>query len=126
LPISLPGNLHVTWPFSLPQTYQADAYRVRGWMRSRGLSIKDEQIQMLSYYGMNVLRDSTRHLFEHFYRDYLVERIEHEVESSPNPGIYPSFSLGPEQRVMSKGGYVLKPDEGTRKSLNVAADWIVP
>ena len=126
LPISLPGNLHITWPFSLPQTYQADAYRVRGWMRSRGLSIKDEKIQMLSYYGMNVLRDSTRHLFEHFYRDYLVERIEHEVESSPNPGIYPSFSLGPEQRVMSKGGYVLKPDEVTRKSLNVAADWIVP
>ena len=75
---------------------------------------------------MNVLRDSTRHLFEHFYRDYLVERIEHEVESSPHPGIYPAFSLGPEQRVMSKGGYVLKSDEKRKNALRVAADWVVP
>jgi hypothetical protein len=122
----LPDNLYVTWPFSLPQAYQADAFRVRGWMRSRGLPIRDEKIQLLSYYGMNVMRDSTRHLFEHFYRDYLVERIEHEVESSPHPGIYPSFSLGPEQRVMSRGGYVLKPDEVHKNTLKVAADWIVP
>lgn len=122
----LPDNLYITWPFSLPQTYQADAFRVRGWMRSRGLPVKDERIQMLSYYGMNILRDSTRHLFEHFYRDYLVERIEHEVEGSPHPGIYPAFSLGPEQRVMSKGGYILKPDEARKSTLSVVADWIVP
>lgn len=126
LTASLPGNLHVIWPFSLPDAYQADAFRVRGWMRSRGLPVKDERIQLLSYYGMNVLRDSTRHLFEHYYRDYLVERIEHEVESSPHPGIYPAFSLGPEQRVMSKGGYILMPDEARRNTLKVAADWIVP
>ncbi|SER52305.1 hypothetical protein SAMN05421690_103412 [Nitrosomonas sp. Nm51] len=120
------GNLHITWPFSLPQAYQADAFRVRGWMRSRGLPINHEQVQLLSHYGMNVLRDSTRHLFEHYYRDYLVERIEHEVESSQHPGIYPSFSLGPEQRVMSKGGYVLTPDATGENAFNVAADWIVP
>ena len=123
---SLPANLHITWPFSLPQSYQADAFRVRGWMRSRSLPIINERIQLLSYYGMNVLRDSSRHLFEHFHQDYLVERIEHEVESSPHPGIYPTFSLGPEQRVMSKGGYVLMPDENQKNKLKIAADWIVP
>jgi len=126
LSVALTDNLHIIWPYSLSQSYQADAFRVRGWMRSRGLPIQDEKIQLLSYYAMNVLRDSTRHLFEHFYRDYLVERIEHEVESSPHPGIYPLFSLGPEQRVMSKGGYVLTPDETTKNTLKVAADWIVP
>ena len=126
LSVTLTGNLHIIWPFSLPQTYQADAFRVRGWMRSRGLRVKNEKIQLLSYYAMNVLRDSTRHLFEHFYRDYLVERIEHEVESSPHPGIYPLFSLGPEQRVLSKGGYVLVPNKAAKNTLKVSADWIVP
>ncbi|PTN10726.1 hypothetical protein [Nitrosomonas aestuarii] len=93
-------------------------------MRDEG--VKNEKIQSFSYYAMNVLRDSTRHLFEHFYRDYLVERIEHEVENSPQPDLYPLLALEPEQRAVSKGKYVLTPDETARNALKVAADWIMP
>ncbi|MGE3104998.1 MAG: hypothetical protein AB7K14_07085 [Lysobacterales bacterium] len=100
----LAERVRIIWPYSSPDTYHPDAFRVRGWMRSRGLAVSHERIQFMSYYSLGILRDSMRHMFDHFHRDYLIERIEHEVEGAANPGFFPTLSLGPEQRVLSKGG----------------------
>lgn len=117
-------RLTAAWPYSLPDARPSDAYRVRGWMRSRGLAVTHERIQFMSYYSLGILRDALRHMFEHFHRDYLVERVEHEADGAQNPGFYPVLALGPEQRLLSKGGYVLGFDQAGRPI--PLSDWIVP
>ncbi len=126
LPPSLADRTRITWPYSLPDAYYPDSFRVRGWMRSRGLPVTHERLQFMSYYSMGLLRDATRHMFEHLYRDYLLERIEHEVEGAANPGFFPFLTLGPEQRVLSKGGYVLRGSDTTPGAVVADTPWLTP
>lgn len=122
----LSDRLHIAWPYSLPDAYHSDSFRVRGWMRSRSLPVTHERIQFMSYYSMGILRDSTRHMFEHFHRDYLIERIEHEVDGAANPGFFPVLALGPEQRMLSKGGYVLRATGPDGRTLVAGSQWMIP
>lgn len=120
------SRLTVVWPYTLPDARPPDAYRARAWMRSRGVAVTNERLQFMSYYSMGILRDSLRHMFEHFHRDYLIERIEHEVDGAQNPGFYPTLALGPEQRVLSKGGYVVRLQGEAGRGIVPASDWIIP
>jgi hypothetical protein len=94
-------------PFTLPEGRIARNYRVKAWMRSRGIAIEDEALQLNTYFALSVVDFSLAHLVGHYSREYLIERVEHETENNLNPGIYPSLSLGPGQRFASKGNYIL-------------------
>lgn len=120
------GRLIAAWPFSLPEDRHPDAYRVRAWMRSRALPVTAERIQFMSYYSLGILRDAGRHMFEHYHRDYLMERIEHEVDGAVNPGFYPNLELGPEQRFVSKGGYVVRTDAQDSSKIRAISPWMLP
>jgi len=123
----LGDHIRIIWPYSSPDNYHPDAFRVRGWMRSRGLAVTHERTQFMSYYSLGILRDSMRHMFDHYHRDYLIERIEHEVEGAANPGFFPTLSLGPEQRVMSKGGYVLRASQESGELIFAqVSGWLLP
>lgn len=119
-------RLAVSWPYSLPEDRHSDSYRMRAWMRSRGLQVTDERIQFMSVYSLGIMRDAIRHMFEHYHRDYLIERIEHEVDGAVNPGFYPNLSLGPEQRIVSKGGYVVRLENANSEKLVPLGKWMVP
>lgn len=108
------GDVVANWPASLrAKTALIDrytpadevlpqAFRARAWLRSHGAAGDEEAVRLASYYLMSVTESSVAQLLDHHSRELLIETIEREAESVPNPGPYPSVSLGPGQRVAAK------------------------
>jgi hypothetical protein len=61
-----------------------------------------------------------------FVRDYLVERIEEQLEHRIITGYYPRLALAPQQRFASKGGYIVRFRDSNGTSLTPEGDWTVP
>ena len=123
-PPSLYGQLRFAYPYALPHQTLAQRYRARAWMRSRGLAITHESIQLNTYFTLSIADHALTHLVEHFSREYFMESIEHETENALNPGIYPHLSLGPGQRFASKGSYIVKlVNDGVAQAVS---GWIAP
>lgn len=125
VPADRRDRLRFTYPHELPGIYQPQMFRIRAWMRSRGLEISDARLQFDTYYALTLLQDGLEHVADVFSRDYLIETIEHEAGKALNPGTYPRLGLGPGQRFASKGAYVvaLGAQDG---ALIPLSDWIVP
>ncbi len=126
LPQALEDRLFLTWPYEYPGAYHPRAFRVRAWMRSRGLDIPYPRIQFDTYYALTILQFGLAHIVDHFSRDYLIEYIEHEAENALNPGTFPRLSLGPGQRFASRGAYIMRRNHLDKYPLTRASEWIVP
>jgi len=63
-------------------------------------------------------------MVDNFSGEYLIETIEHEAETSINPGVFPRLSLGPGQRFASKGTYIVRLSRDA--TVMPVSDWIVP
>ena len=123
-PPPLREQLRFAYPYALPHHTLPRRYRVRAWLRSRGLALTHEPTQLNTYFTLSVVDHALTHLVEHFSREYFMESIEHETENALNPGIYPHLSLGPGQRFASKGSYIVKlaADGGVQ----AVSEWIAP
>lgn len=108
----------------LPAIWQGRRLRVTAWLKSHQLALSDEQIQSNTEFVLSLVTRAVTHMRENISREYLIERIEHLVQNSSWPSIYPRLSLGPDQRVASHGGYVAQLQADG--SLPVSGEWIVP
>ena len=124
LPERVASEVGLTYPFTLPGLEVPRIYRLRAWLRSRGVERRHERIQLNTYFALSVADHALVHLVDHFSREYFMESVEHETENALNPGVYPRLSLGPGQRFASKGSYVVRlaADGGVAE----VSDWIVP
>jgi cytochrome c553 len=125
-PTSLRDRIYLTYPYALPRGGEPNLHRARAWMRSRGISGAHERIQLNTYFALSVADSSLMRLAGNFFRDYFVECVEQETESTPNPGVFPRLSLGPGQRFASKGSYIVKPSDGARGGVEAASGWLIP
>lgn len=109
-PPAFADKVRLTWPYALPGAAAPHAHRVHAWLRSRGMPPGDERLQRATWWTAAVLDDALAHMVDRFDRAWLVERVEHEAELVPDPGVYPSPSLGPGQRFASKGCWIVRLD----------------
>jgi cytochrome c553 len=123
---ALHDRVRLTFPYEKPSGYHPRSFRVRAWMRSRGLPLPDWRMQYQTYYALTMLQYGFEHLLTDFYRDYLIEIIEHEAENKLNPGTHPNLALGPGQRFASKGAHVIALDAEAPKGHKAVSGWIVP
>ena len=123
---SLRDRVYLTYPYALPQGREPNLHRARAWLRSRGVGGAHERIQLNTYFALSVADYSLTRLAGNFFRDYFVECVEQETESTPNPGVFPRLSLGPGQRFASKGSYIVRPSDGAHGGIEAASDWLVP
>ena len=111
LPQPLRDKMSLTYPFALPHHDSPHGYRLRAWLRSRGVEHTAERLQFNTHFTLSIADYVLMHLREHFVRDYFIEAIEHETENMPNPGVVPQLSLGPGQRFASTGSYIVRLSE---------------
>jgi hypothetical protein len=126
LPETLHGRVHFIWPYERPDAYHPRKFRVRAWMHTRRLKVTHDRLQRQTYYALTLLQYGLQHAIEDFYRDYLIELIEHEAENKLNPGTHPSLALGPGQRFASKGAFLAQVDRSQKRGYQTISDWIVP
>ncbi|MCG7988673.1 MAG: hypothetical protein JAZ20_04850 [Candidatus Thiodiazotropha weberae] len=99
--------------------------RSTGWFRAKRIYNKEtREIQANAYFALKVLGDAVKHIRGYFYRDYMIEKIEHMIDDLPYTSIFPRLSMAPDQRFASRGFYVAKTD-GKGGIVNLTG-WIVP
>jgi len=120
-------QVRLSFPYEKPDAYHPRQYRVRAWFGSRGVRLSYPRMQLQTYYALTQLQYGLDDIINDFFRDFLVESIEHEAEANLNPGIFPKMALGPGQRFVSKGAYVIALDPtDTGAGYHAVSDWIVP
>ena len=122
----LKDKILLTWPFVLPGHEEPLIYRVRAWMRARGIERTHERLQLATWLALAVTDHSLTHVVENFSRDFFVESVEEEAENALNPGLFPSLSLGPGQRFASRGSCVVRLADGAPGGVEPVSGWIVP
>jgi len=123
---ALPKNLVFTYPYDLPTAYSPRVFRVRQWMNSRKLAITYPRLQFQTYYALTLLQFGLDEILDDYFRDYLIEAMEHEAESHLDNGTHPALALGPGQRFASKGAYVVRINPTSRGGFQAISNWIVP
>jgi len=123
---ALAGDVLFSYPEALEQAHYPERYRARAWMNTRGLDYRAQDVQYRAYYAMLMFRDAFMHLLDHYHRDYLLEVLEHQIQGSPNPGLYPDMELAPGQRFASKSGYIVMPDPAVPGRVQPVGSRIVP
>ncbi len=123
LPVSLREKLVFTYPYTLPGREGPHGYRVRAWLRSRGIERTHERQQLNAFYALSLAEHALDHMAGSFSRDFFVESVEREAEVEINPGVFPRLSLGPGQSFASKGCYIVR--LGESDGIEPLSDWIV-
>lgn len=113
-------------PTELPGVVEPHSYRVRSWLNARQVAIDPPEEQFQIYYGLSVLEKAVMEIQGDYSREYLIEQIEMIAESNLSPGVFPELTLGPGQRIASRGSYVVKLDPSGDGGLSPDGDWIVP
>jgi cytochrome oxidase Cu insertion factor (SCO1/SenC/PrrC family) len=128
VPAGLKEKIRLTWRFAPPGQEEPLIYRVRAWMRARRIETSEqhERLQLNTWFALAVADHSLTHIVENFSRDFFVESVEEETESSLSPGVFATLALGPGQRFASKGSSVVRLAAGSPGGLEMVSGWIVP
>lgn len=113
-------------PYEVDTQSHPLSFRVRAWIDTRAVSITNPTLQFQTYYALSLLDAGIMRLKTDFFRDYLIESVEHEAEGDLNPGVFPRLSLGPGQRVASHGVYVVHLAGDDVERAQPVGDWIIP
>ena len=126
LPPGWRRNARLVYPFELPERRRSNVTRFHSWLRTRNLALVDERVQAEAYLAVQLFSARVEDMLEALYRDYLVERAESFVAERVSPVIFRGLTLGPGQRVASKGAYVVRFTATDGTALTAESEWIVP
>lgn len=103
----LAGKVVAIRPFVLPDRKERQLLRLRAWLVQRGIPPGDERIQSEAYFAANAVLVGLSQIGDVYSRDYFLERIEDMTEDLAGESIYPRTTLGPGQRHVAKGAYLV-------------------
>jgi len=118
------GQALVAHPFRLPGTPDPALVRFKVWAKSRGIELNAVRRQSEIFFACLMLKDVIAHMGRFFIRDYLLDSLDHAQSMVAFLPFYPRPTLGPGQRFVNKGGYILPLVGGLPDLEN--ATWIVP
>ena len=125
IPQDLTNSVLLIHSSEMPDKLNRLLIRSTGWFRAKRIYNKEEkEIQANAYFALKVLGDAVKHIRGYFYRDYMIEKIEHMIDDLPYTSIFPRLSMAPDQRFASRGFYVAKTD-GKGGIVNLTG-WITP
>ena len=126
LPADWRARTRIAFPLDPPARRGVRIDYPMGWFHLRRIPVVAQRIQVDTYVACIVLSEALRHVVDAFARDYLVEHVEHILETRLITGYYPHLALTPGQRFASKGGYLMRFAEPTGARLVADGAWLVP
>jgi hypothetical protein len=118
------GPIFVAHPFRLPDEPDSAMARFTLWARTRGIEIRHPRIQAEAFFACLVANDAFTHLRRYLVRDYVLDMLDHAQGLAAYLPLHARPTLGPDQRFLTKGGYVLPIVDGRPET--EGAVWIVP
>jgi hypothetical protein len=97
-----------------------------GWFSFRHIPLVAEQVQANTYLACGLLAETLNHMADEINPDYLVERVQEDLDHRILTGYYPRLTLSAEQTLASKGGYLVKFANATDAGVLPDGDWTVP
>jgi hypothetical protein len=126
LPAAWRSVARMAYPFDLPEKRRVRVDYALGWFAIRHIPVVAPQVQADTYLACGLVAETLSHMVDTFVRDYLVERIESDVEHRIITGYYPRLTLAPGQRFASKGGYMVRFADPVRPKIVAVSDWTIP
>jgi hypothetical protein len=119
-----PGPKFVAHPFRLPGQVDPALARFSVWAKTRGIELTSPRRQSEAFFACLALKDAIAHMGRFFIREYALDTLDHAQSLVAYLPFYPRPTLGPQQRFMNKGGYVLPVVNG--QVVTQEAEWILP
>ena len=116
----------LTYPVDLPERRVVRVDYALGWFRIRQIPVVAQQVQADTYLACGILSETLNHMVDAFVRDYLLERMEMDLDHRVLTGYYPRLTLAPQQRFASKGGYIVRFTEPQGSKVAPLSDWMTP
>lgn len=111
-------------PYRLPGKGDPAMRRFELWAKTRGIDITTPRQQAQAFFTCLALKHALNHMGRFFVRDYVLDMLDHAQNLVAYLPSYARATLGPGQRFLSKGGYVLPVTDGRLETAE--AEWILP
>jgi cytochrome c553 len=121
---STPGPKFVAHPFRLPGQSDPALSRFKVWATTRGIELSAPRKQSEAFFACLALKDALAHMGRFFVRDYVLDTLDHAQSLVAYLPFHARPTLGPQQRFLNKGGYVLPVVDGQVVTQDAA--WILP
>jgi hypothetical protein len=111
-------------PYALPAEEKQRSGRVSSWLTAQRIAPaggRERRVADQTFFALTVLSEGIDHLKKNFFRDYLLELVDHFSGISSWSTFYPRLTFGPGQRHLSKGCYLV-----SLRQTGARPEWIVP
>ncbi len=127
IPDSAREQLRFVHPYEMPDKLNRLLMRSTGWLRSRRIYAPGEkQVQADAYFALKTAGGALKGIQGYFDREFFLEGIEHMVDNANYTSVYPRISLAPNQRFVSKGGYIAQLEGVEKARLRAVSEWLIP
>ena len=128
IPAEWRAGTRFAYPYDTPERRRVPVDFALGWFRIRKIPVVEQRIQADTLLACGLLAESLEHMVDAFFRDYLIEKLEGMIGRRTLTGYYRHLSLGPGQRIASKGGYIVRfgDKEKSKGQLIADSEWVVP
>lgn len=113
LPDAWKARALMAYPFELPELRSERTRRLHDWLRGKVLGTDAERIRSDAFLACSALRRAMQDAEGRLGPEYVVEKLEGNMERWPDTGLYPRLALGPGQRFASKTGYLVRFEHGS-------------
>jgi hypothetical protein len=122
--LSMPDTAFVAHPFRLPGQSDPALLRFKVWAKTRGIELSAPRRQSEVFFACLALKDAVAHMGRFFIRDYVLDKRDKAQSLVAYLPFHPRPTVGPQQRFLNKGGYVLPIVNG--ELITEDAAWILP
>ncbi len=126
LPADWRAFSRMAYPVDLPASRAVRVDYALSWFRLRHIPVTSQKVQVDTYLACGILSETLNHITDAFLRDYLLERVETDLDHRVLTGYYPRLTLAPLQRFASKGGYVVRFNEAQGSAVTAVTPWLTP
>jgi hypothetical protein len=104
----LSSKVRHVYPYALPSSGGAQFPREYLWFRQHDLESIDPVLSAKVLFACRVLGVGLADIQNNFSGEYLIESLEHALDGTQLTSLLPRTSLGPGQRVLSRGAYLVR------------------